>query len=163
MKKLSVLFLCSFCAAAGFFLGKTSNAAKSSLTEAPADTILLVDTVRIASPKPLRTLMGEARITRRLPLVKPEFAGNDSLQSTDSANVMIPIDTTVYHTGNFRAVISGFNARLDSMEIYRNEKIITRNVKPKRWAVSCGIGLTVAPGSVKPGIYVGVGYVLHMF
>lgn len=162
MKKYASTVLCAFCALTGFFIGKGLGTETIYQTVSPADTVTIPDTIYVANPAPTLIRKRTYR-TETLAVAKQEKLKNDSVQQIDSIAVRIPIDTIVYDNRDFRAVISGFHATLDSLQIYNTEKIITRNLKPKRWAISCGIGLTAGAGGVKPGVYVGVGYVLHRF
>lgn len=162
MKNYTATVLCAICALTGFFIGKEFRTEITHQTVAAADTITILDTIHVANPAPTFTRK-RTYLTEKLAVAECEKLENDSVQQADSITVSIPIDTIVYDNSDFRAVISGFHAALDSLQIYKTEKITTRFLKPKRWAVSCGVGLTAGPGGVKPGVYVGVGYVLHSF
>lgn len=75
----------------------------------------------------------------------------------DSAEVSIPITQKIYETEDYRAYISGYEARMDS--IFVNQKITTVKVREptkKKWfsvGVQAGYGYT--PKGFQP--YVGIG------
>lgn len=85
-------------------------------------------------------------------------AGNfDAENIPDSADVVIPITQKVYEDSTYRAWVSGYNARLDSMVVYRPVRYVTMTVKepPSRfsWGVQMGMGMT--PKGLQP--YIGIG------
>lgn len=72
------------------------------------------------------------------------------MRMRDSIYIPVPIERKEYRTEDYRAVISGWHPRLESMEVYRQTIISTP--KAKRW------GLGVQAGVGYPhGWYVGVG------
>ncbi|MDD3040240.1 DUF6808 domain-containing protein [Bacteroides sp.] len=74
----------------------------------------------------------------------------------------VPITQKEYKDSLYRAWISGYNAKLDSIEIYSPARIITERVfiqsKRKRW----GLGLQAGYGYPN-GVYVGVGVSCNLF
>lgn len=82
----------------------------------------------------------------------------------DSAEVEIPIEQSVYEDSTYRAWVSGYRARLDSIEVYaRRETVtVTRTTRqPRRW----GIGITAGYGYGTKGFqpYVGIGITYSIF
>lgn len=76
----------------------------------------------------------------------------DTLLVRDSLYIPVPIERKEYRTEYYRAVISGWHPRLESIEVYRQTRTITVTPKKKRW----GIGPTIGVG-VPGGWYVGIG------
>lgn len=92
---------------------------------------------------------------------KTDNMGNSPLISSnfpDSVNVQIPITQRVYEDSTYRAYVSGFDARLDSIYIYPQTKIVTIKEKPKRWHLSVSAGYGITPKGFQPYIGLGVSF-----
>ena len=83
----------------------------------------------------------------------------------DSVTVAVPIETRVFSDDStYRAVISGFHASLDTIDIYNRtvERTVTVTSivkQPRRWGLSVGVGAVATPtGRIEPGIFAGVSY-----
>lgn len=90
----------------------------------------------------------------------------DTLYTTDSVLVEVPIEQKVYKDSLYRAVISGYNASLDTISIYQREKIITIHSMEKKYvdnkiSVGLQVGYGVAGKEVVP--YVGIGLSYNLF
>lgn len=126
-----------------------------ALKNAPTDTITIVktDTLRIAEPVP----------------VYKYIKYNDTvticheLRDTVKELVFLPREYLVYKDTSYRAVVSGVQPRLDSIEVYSKTitETITKTIKvpdAKRW----GFGVNVSAGydgkKVRPFVGVGVQY-----
>ena len=72
--------------------------------------------------------------------------------------VVIPITQKEYNSTDYRAWVSGYEASLDSIEVYRNTEIITIDKKRRRWGCVFGIGYGAALGGVTPYVGVMLGY-----
>lgn len=78
---------------------------------------------------------------------------------TDSIKVQVPISRKTYEDSTFIAVVSGYNATLDSMIIKRRNitNTVTRTeIKPNKLAL--GLSLGYDPLSNSPHIIIGVNY-----
>lgn len=147
MKKFLVVCLVGLaCLAAGYFLGAGRA---SSVPEAPSrDTLVIRDTVRVETPKPIKeTIIRLDTLTL-----------TDTLLFSDTVYVEIPVTSKVYEDSLYKAWVSGYKARLDSIEVYPVhiiETVYVPQVKRTRW----GIGLQAGFGTDFHGWtpYVGVG------
>ena len=110
-------------------------------------------------------------VKAKLPLAK-EKAVIDSCQHTSDscqhyADVLIPIEQKVFtDSTNYRAVISGYNLSLDTMQVFTHREYITERIKPpaKRWGLSVGVGAVVGTDmKVRPGVFVGATYTFLSF
>jgi hypothetical protein len=118
------------------------------------DTLILtrVETLRIDRPvERVRTIVRHDTVW--LPTI-------DTTRS-DSARVTLPITQTVYSDNlNYRATISGYRARLDTLVFLNRERqtTITRNTKP-RFTFSAGVqaGYYLTPRGWQLGVGVGIG------
>ena len=121
------------------------------------DTVRIRDTIRDTIPKPVKEALKRTD-TVYLPILIDTTT--DRTVEGDSIPVLIPITSKEYKTDDYRAVVSGYNPNLDSMEIYRDNKIITFPPlqKKKRW----GLGLQAGYG-YPGGWYVGAGISCNLF
>ena len=95
-------------------------------------------------------------IVRRVPY--PVALPNDAAH--DTAFVYIPITQKVYRDSLYTAWVSGYSAKLDSIELYNRTKtiFIHDKVRKKRF----GIGLQIGCG-YSHGAYAGVGFSYNLF
>lgn len=130
---------------------------KPSTVYIKGDTVHIRDTVRDTIPKLVKETLKRTD-TVYLPILIDTTT--DRTVKGDSIPVLIPITSKEYKTDDYRAVVSGYNPTLDSMEIYRDNKIITFPPlqKKKRW----GLGLQ-AGYSYPGGWYVGAGVSYNLF
>lgn len=112
------------------------------------DTITIIkrDTITIISPQPV--IQYRDRIVR------------DTLYNTDSIPVLVdvPIETKVYQDTNYKVVISGYKAELDTISIFNKNQIQYINkttYKTKKWNISPSIGLGYGVFNRKFDVYVG--------
>lgn len=148
-------------AIAGYVIGRTEYPCiAGECVEVATDTIVKFDTIVVNHPA-FAEQRGRSHVTRQLPVADSAYA--PCRQITDSIRVAVPIDTFVYRGESFRAIISGYEAKIDTMQVFRTSEIVTVSQKPRRWAVSCGAGISLTRSGVSPGLYIGIGYVLHTF
>lgn len=118
----------------------------------------------LAGLKPQRdTIILRDTITR----VKPIFVEingeirTDTLWLHDTLALPVPIEQKVYADSDYRAVVSGWHASLDTISVYPKTIVITEitpveiPAAPKRW----GLGIAAGYGASKDGLspYIGVG------
>ena len=123
------------------------------------DTVRYVDTVRIASPSPVRDSVVVHYITRRLPLAVPDTlphsvaaVWNDTLRpSTDSADVVLPVVQRRYDHDLYRAYVSGYQPRLDSLILYQPREVLTIE-RHRRWGIGPYIGVDAFGRGVSVGV-----------
>lgn len=123
-----------------------SNREKEEIQITDTITISKTDTIRIIEPQPV--IQYRDRIVR------------DTLYNTDSVLVPvdIPIEVKVYQNTNYKAVISGYKANLDSISIFNKNQIHTINkitYKTKKWNISPSIGVGYGIYHKKIDMYVG--------
>lgn len=118
----------------------------------------------LAGLKPQRdTIILRDTITR----VKPIFVEingeirTDTLWLHDTLALPVPIEQKVYADSDYRAVVSGWHASLDTISVYPKTMVIMETTQvpvpapPKRW----GLGIAAGYGASKDGLspYIGVG------
>ena len=151
MKKVLVICLVGLaCLATGYFLG--AGRASSVPPDTQRDTLVIRDKVRLETPKPItETIIRFDTLTL-----------TDTLRLSDTVYVEIPVTSKVYEDSLYRAWVSGYRARLDSIEVYpvrTIETVYVPKVKRTRWGVGlqAGFGTDLRGGWV-PYVGVGVSY-----
>jgi hypothetical protein len=106
----------------------------------------------------------ETRVQRvevvRVDTVWLERVGNPDTLHRDSISVVLPIERKVYADSLFRAVVSGYRPRLDSLTLYQRERIVSVPPAPRSsrgwgWGVGAQVGYGFTPRGRQP--YCGVG------
>lgn len=153
--KTAVLVLLAVLALAGsYLLGRRS--VKPEIVEIHrTDTVVVRDTVRET------VLVPEVRYLTRVDTVLLKVPG-DAVK----VPVLVPISRKVYEGEDYRAVVSGFRASLDTLDIFRRTQTVTNTVvqrvevpgKPKRWGIGVSAGYALTPQGMKPYIGLGVQY-----
>ena len=140
--------------AAAFLLGRRS--VKPEIVEIHRkDTVVVRDTVRET------VLVPKVRYLTRVDTVLLKVPGD-----TVEVPVLVPISRDVYEGEDYRAVVSGFRASLDTLDIFRKTQTVTNTVvqrvevpgKPKRWGIGVSAGYALTPQGVKPYIGAGISY-----
>ena len=140
--------------AVAFLLGRRS--VKPEIVEIHrTDTVVVRDTVRET------VLVPEVRYLTRVDTVLLKVPG-DAVK----VPVLVPISRKVYEGEDYRAVVSGFRASLDTLDIFRKTQTVTNTVvqrvevpgKPKRWGIGVSAGYALTPQGMKPYIGAGVQY-----
>lgn len=85
--------------------------------------------------------------------------------TTDTVSVAVPLERRVYVTDDYRAVVSGYEARLDTLQLRRELTRVTLSQpsRTSRWGVSVTAGVALTPRGVQPVVGVGVSYRLVSF
>lgn len=114
-------------------------------------TDTLFDTLKIIEPK---------YITKRI--IRTD---TDTLYSVDSVKipVQIPITQQTYSDTSYKAYVSGYRCKLDSIFIYNKtiEKTEINTVKSHpRFSVTVGVGYGATKTGLSPVFSIGVGYTL---
>lgn len=140
--------------AAAFLLGRRS--VKPEIVKIHrTDTVVVRDTVRET------VLVPKVRYLTRVDTVLLPVPGD-----TVEVPVLVPISRNVYEGEDYRAVVSGFRASLDTLDIFRKTQTVTNTVvqrvevpgKPKRWGIGVSAGYALTPQGVKPYIGAGISY-----
>lgn len=90
----------------------------------------------------------------------------DTLYNTDSIKVpvQIPIESKTYQDSTYRAVISGYRASLDTIQVYPIHTITTiTNIKQKRFNIGLQAGVGYGCFNKKPDMYIGLGVSYRLY
>lgn len=124
------------------------------LRNAPADTVLVthIDTILAEKPVPVYKYISRTEFVE----IKADSVRIDTVKEL----VFLPREYMVYKDSTYRAVVSGVDPRLDSIEIYRKTQVqtITKTISVpdrKRWGLGVQVGAGFNGKEVQP--YLGVG------
>ena len=154
MKNVVIAVIALALIAVAFLLGRRS--VKPEIVEIHrTDTMWMRDTVRET------VLVPKIRYLTRVDTVLLLVPGD-----TVKVPVLVPISRNVYEGEDYRAVVSGFRASLDTLDIFRKTQTVTNTVvqrvevpgKPKRWGIGVSAGYALTPQGVKPYIGAGISY-----
>lgn len=150
MKYLPYIIIIALCV---FILFRPSKVVRMP-GEVIRDSTSRVDTIRDTVPVPVYVRVVDSI---PVPVIIPVLG--DTVRDT----VYLPITQKVYRDSLYTAYVSGYRAKLDSIEVYSRTNTITirERVRPKRWGlgVQAGYGLT----GNRAGPYVGVGVSYTLF
>lgn len=162
----AVLFLLA--AALCYHEAKVSAGAKY---ETVYDTVPWFDTIPYYLPVPKDSVVIRY-VTATLPAAHDSITADDVPEdavcekaASDSARVVVPITQKVYCTPDFTAYVSGYQASLDSFNIYRQHYLLEPRPpdKTSRWGLSAGTGVAWTPDGLRPALFVGVTYTFKRF
>lgn len=108
--------------------------------------ITRIDTISDSVPVPYK-------VTEFVP-IRRMLQTTDTMR--DSVEVYVPIRQVEYRDTAYRAWVSGYDVRLDSIEVYRPTITVTR-WKHKRWGLGVQVGVGWN-GKIEPYVGVGVSY-----
>lgn len=154
MRGLLYVAMALACFAAGWVCGEGLTRAEV-LTE--TRTEVRYDTVRTAYPV-VRDSMVTRYVTRTL-----HVATTDTLHTADTVSVTVPITQRVYFDTAYTAWVSGYEARLDSIEVYRRNVTTVVSMPPKRWGLGVTAGYAATPRGLQPMVGIGITYNLVRF
>lgn len=125
------------------------------LRNAPADTVTIVktDTVKVASPVPVYKYI---RYNDTVTICH-------ELRDTVKELVFLPREYMVYKDSTYRAVVSGVQPRLDSIEVYQKNTVqtVTKTIRVpdrKRWGLGVQAGYGYDGKRLTPYVGIGVQY-----
>lgn len=132
MKKILVIIVIVLGVVAVSYRNKYNQLATATITQ---DTVIVRDTIIIKVPTP------------KVEEIRTDTVFLPSVKDSTLLPVLMPMERKVYTDSTFKAVISGFQPKLESLSIFPTNTTITE----KRVVKSSGNGLKISPS-------VGVGY-----
>ena len=128
-----------------------------ALLNAPKDTIRLTEIDTITEVKPVY-------ITQRI-VERDSIVVRDTIKDIE---IVVPREEKVYKSDDYRAVVSGYQPRLDSIQVYKTTitEVVTKHIehtKYKRFGIGVGVGAGYDGKRVRPIVYGGVQYNLLSF
>lgn len=104
------------------------------------------------------------RYINKFVIVKDKVSDSSSANVGDTASVEIPITQKRYQDSTYTAWVSGYEANLDSINVY--QKTCTKTIfqptyikeKQKRWGLGAHVGAGITTNKIQPYIGIGVSY-----
>lgn len=129
---------------ASFFIGYHVREVSSMMTP-KTDTVIIVDTLRDTVPVPVRET-----VTKYI-----QVPGDTIVKYIKGDTVFLPVIQKEYSTPDYHAWVSGYNAALDSIDIFPKTVYVTKKIPARRW----GLGIVGGYGAGRSGLspYIGVG------
>ena len=117
------------------------------------------------------TITKRDTITIEKPVIKYRYITEvitDTLYSKDSVlvPVRIPIESKTYQDSTYRAVVSGYRASLDTIQVYPIHTITTITntiIKQKHFNIGIQAGVGYGICTKKPDVYVGLGVSYRLY
>ena len=127
----------------------------STSIKTKVDTLYLNCTTRVNTP-----VIYETRITDTMVVEVTDY-----VVVHDTAFVTLPKEEVEYRDSSYRAVVSGWRPRLEELEIYQREKIVTIQTEKyvpvpeaRRWGLGVQAGYGITPRGFQPYLGVGLSY-----
>lgn len=117
--------------------------------------VIRIDTFRDTLPIPVYEKIIDS-FPVRVPV--PVSVPGDTVR--DTVAIYLPITQKVYHDSLYTAYVSGYRAKLDSIEVYGRTRDITIRETPrrKRWGLGVQVGYGMAGNKASPFVGLGVSY-----
>lgn len=134
-----LLALCLLCFMSGYHFRR------ERLEPPETDTVIVIDTVRDTIPVPIRET-----VTKYV-----QVPSDTIVKYLKGDTVFLPVMQKEYATPDYRAWVSGYNAALDSIDVFPKTVYVTKKIPARRW----GLGVSAGYGACRSGLspYVGIG------
>ena len=143
---------------------------RSKQPQAKQEVTVQYVTDTISSPRPKDSTVVRTDTVWLTAVAKPDssfFIHHSSLGKEDSLiPVEVPITQTHYSDTAYDAWVSGYHARLDSIQVHHKVTTITNTIykerpaKEKRWSVSLQGGIGFTAKGAQPYVGIGIGWSL---
>lgn len=161
MKPIWVIIIILLTSAICLTVGYKTGLRKSLPNPVKTDTVIRVDTVHDSIPVPVEDVyIADIEIPVPVPVYVLDESGN-KVEKTDTMQFRLPISKKTYENENYKAVVSGFNAKLEDLTIYKHTEYIRQKIPDRRW----GLGVTAGYGVGKHGLspYIGLGVYYRIY
>lgn len=133
--------------ASSFFAGYHVREVSTMMTPRQ-DTVIIVDTLRDTVPVPIRET-----VTKYV-----QIPGDTIVKYLKGDTVFLPVMQKEYSTPDYRAWVSGYNAALDSIDVFPQTVYITKKIPARRWGLGVIGGYGVGRSGLSPYAGIGVYY-----
>lgn len=159
--------------------GRESNQKTGVEAEIKRDTITYVDTVKHTEPTPTQashvnskeiTVATTGNGRELFPRIEEDI---DTIRAiiaelnadNDSVRIILPIEQKVYEDNDYKAYVSGYDPKLDSIFVYPKREVITNTIKqpPKRWHIGPTVGYGYTPQGFQPFVGISITYSVLSF
>lgn len=135
---------------ASFFAGYHVRKVSSMMTPRQ-DTVIIVDTLRDTIPVPIKET-----VTRYV-----QVPGDTIIKYLKGDTVFLPVIQKEYATPDYRAWVSGYNAALDSIDVFPKTIYVTKKTLPRRWGLGVSAGYGIGRSGLSPCLAVGIYYRIY--
>lgn len=121
--------------------------------------ITIVDSVKKSFPMPVDSFVVRYA-TKSLAVARDSVAKDTTQSVNDSVKVQIPIYQKVYEDTLYKAYVSGYEPKLDSITIKQRTTYITHTIRDKesRFGIGLQAGYGLTPKGMMPYFGVGLSY-----
>lgn len=146
-----------------FFVGRCSVDVTHEVVE-KSDTITRTDTVKIPDPQLVtQEVVRYKYVPVAIDVAPDTIIQRDTVIQVQDGVAVIPISMKTYtDSSTYKAVVSGYDPRLESIEVYQKTTTITNTVKARPWSFGVQGGVYMTPAGVQPGIGIGLNYRLSL-
>ena len=143
---IQILILCFL----SFLTGRCTKRAEIDFVQ-KTDTVIHRDTIRDSIPYPVYET-----VIQTVPEMFPIYITLEGDTVREPIVVPVPINQKEYLTENYHAWISGYNAALDSIDVFPKTVYVTKKIPDRRW----GLGVIGGYGVGQLGLssYIGIGF-----
>lgn len=142
-----------------FFVGRCTG--YDEPTGATSDTLVVRDTIRVPHEK-IETQLVTQEIVRYkyVPLTLTDtVVKTDTVVRVEDGVAVIPISLKTYtDSATYKAVVSGYDPRLEEIEVYQTNTVITKHEPAPRFSFGVQGGIYVTPKGLQPGVGFGGSY-----
>ena len=132
--------------AASFAIGYHVRGSGAGNASVRSDTVIIVDTLRDTVPVPVRET-----VTKYI-----RVPGDTIIKYIKGDTVFLPVIQKEYLTSDYRAWVSGYNAALDSVDVFPKTVYVTKKIPARRWGLGVSAGYGVSRSGLSP--YIGAGF-----
>lgn len=144
---------------ASFFAGRWTKHAVAPAPEVIIDTLLVRDTIHHDRPVYITTRVVDS--------IYIPISVTDSVHLHDTTYIVLPREQKFYADSTYAAWVSGYDPRLDSIDVFQNTIYITKTItipsQPKHWHIGATAGYGVGKDGLTPYVGVGITYSLLSF
>ena len=150
---VAVLLTCCACYLAGAWRGRSAGREQGYArgyregydAPHPAETLVVRETKVVKEPRFI-----DFRPVRAVPALLPLYApdsGPQAANRADSVAVVVPVTQAYYAGEDYRAWVSGYQPRLDSLQVFPEIREI-RVQQPQQRRARVGFGITAGPAVI---------------
>lgn len=135
-----------------YLLTRKTAVVTSTKTTVKVDT--LRDTVKV-KPRFI------SQVVIRHDTIKLSNTVNDTVPYIKDSIIYIPITQKTYSNSNYKGYVSGYDTKLDSLDLYNSNTVKTVTITKKivhRWGLGVSVGYGVSKNGLSPYIGAGITY-----
>ena len=142
------IILLLICLAGCFIGGYHARGTGAKNVQVERDTVIVIDTLRDTVPIPVQETV--TKYVQVPPDTIVKYIKGDT--------VFLPVIQKEYSTPDYRAWVSGYNAALDSIDVFPKTVYITKRIPARRWGLGVSVGYGVGRAGMSPYIGLGIYY-----